>query len=230
MPRRHVPLIDGEFYHVYNRGVEKRPIFSDRRSYQRFIATINYYRFIHQPMRLSNFFKLSVEKRSSLIDLQNRSPSHITISCFVLMENHFHLLLQQEPKGDISVFLRNLCDSYTRYFNTRDHRVGPLFQGQFKAVRIESDDQLIHVSRYIHLNPYSSGLVKTLDELIQYAWSSLPLYMHPPDNSSICNTSPILNAFKTRDSYWKFIADQADYQRKLDNIKHLLVENPEVRS
>lgn len=230
MPRRLIPLIDGEYYHVYNRGVEKRQIFSEQRSYQRFIETILFYRFTQQPMRLSNFFKLSLQRRASLIKTQQKSPVHATIFSYVLMDNHFHLLLKQESNGSLSVFLKNLSDSYTRYFNVRENRIGPLFQGQFKAVRIEFDNQFLHVSRYIHLNPYTAGIVATLYDLKRYPWSSLPMYLQQSNTHAFCDTQFILNSFKTKGSYWKFIADQADYQKKLDAIKHLTVENPDVRS
>lgn len=230
MARRLTPLINGNYYHIFNRGVEKRPIFSDNRSYRRFIETLNYYRFINTPLKLSNFFKLSLKNRSTIIKDLRFTPTHVTICCFALMHNHFHLLLRQNSDNGISKFMKNLGDSYTKYFNTRRNRIGPLFQGQFKAVRVESDDQLSHVSRYIHLNPYSSCIVKNIDDLLHYPWTSLPIYAQTENNLSICDISPIMQPFKTWKAYWKFISDHADYQKKLENIKHITLEYPDVRS
>jgi len=84
---------------------------------------------------------------------------------------------------------------------------------------------LVHVSRYIHLNPYSSFVVKDLKDLEKYLWSSLSEFL-APEKGGICQKEMILNYFKTPEAYKEFIFDQADYQRKLDQIKHLLLESP----
>lgn len=95
------------------------------------------------------------------------------------MPNHFHLLLKQTKENGISKLVANFQNSYTRYFNLKNERVGPLFQGVFKALRVKTDEQLIHVSRYIHLNPYSSSVIKSFEELKRYPWSSVEEYLHP---------------------------------------------------
>ena len=92
----------------------------------------------------------------------------------------------------------------------------------FKAVLIENDEQLLHVSRYIHLNPYSSYLVKNIEELKKYPWSSLYEYLNT--KSELCDISDILSNFKNSEMYWRFIKDHSDYQKKLESIKHLLFE------
>ena len=88
-----------------------------------------------------------------LTNLAKTSSPLVTFVSYVLMPNHFHLLVQQLTDDGISRLMKLLSDSYTRYFNTKNERVGPLLQGQFKAVRVESDEQLLHLSPYIHLNP-----------------------------------------------------------------------------
>lgn len=87
-------------------------------------------------------------------------PQHLEIISYCLMPNHFHLLVKQVIDHGIVKCLNNFSNSYTRYFNIRHDRVGPLFQGRFKAVRIETDEQLLQVSRYIHLNPVASSLIE----------------------------------------------------------------------
>ncbi|KKU88207.1 MAG: hypothetical protein UY17_C0001G0020, partial [Candidatus Beckwithbacteria bacterium GW2011_GWC2_47_9] len=98
-------------------------------------------------------------------------------------------------------------------------RTGPLFQGKFKAVLITSNEQLLHVSRYIHLNPYSSGIVKTIEELKAYSYSSLAKL-----STSKVESRLILDQFKNVAGYYQFVFDNADYQKNLENIKHQILE------
>jgi putative transposase len=139
------------------------------------------------------------------------------------MPNHFHILIKQKTDNGISKFMANIQNSYARYFNTKHKRIGPLFQGQFKAVKIESEEQLLHVSRYIHLNPYSSALVKNYEELEKYEWSSLKEYL----NTTLfpfCSKDDIQEYFKKEGSYKEFVFDNADYQKRLEEIKHLILD------
>lgn len=144
----------------------------------------------------------------------------IDIHCYCLMPNHFHFLLKQNVDGGISEFIAKLSNSYTRYYNTRDNRVGPILQGQFKAVLMENNEQLIHVSRYIHLNPLVSDLVDSLD---YHEWSSYPEYIGLT-NSNICSKDIILDQFKSAEDYEQFVLDQESYGRELEFIKHKLLD------
>ena len=223
MPVRTTPFVNQHFYHIYNRGVEKRPIFLDKRDYQRMKTTISYYRYTSLPMKLSDFLKLSFEEKGKVVT-HHQHPALLTVDliCFSFMPNHYHLLIQQKSDRGISKFMKNISDSYTRYFNTRHERVGPLFQGQFKAVLIDSDEQLLHLSRYIHLNPLTSFVVKDFSGLINYQWSSLHQYIFA--DKGICKSDFVLNAFPSRKAYRKFVSDQAEYQQKLEVIKHITFE------
>ena len=113
-------------------------------------------------------------------------------------------------------------NSYARYFNIKYDRVGPLFQPMFKAVRIETEEQFLHVSRYIHLNPTSSYLIKIKD-LKNYPWSSFAGFLDAKFLQFV-NPKLVLSHFKSKEAYRKFVLDQADYQRKLELIKHLTLE------
>ncbi len=146
----------------------------------------------------------------------------VDIICFCLMPNHFHFMLKQKLDNGISTFISNFTNSYTRYFNTKHERIGPLFEGIFKAVRIESEEQLIHTSRYIHLNPVSSFLIEPKD-LENYQWSSyLEFLGFSDENLTIKNL--VLNFFPLVSDYKKFVLDHADYARQLELIKHLTLE------
>lgn len=143
--------------------------------------------------------------------------------CYCLMPNHFHFLLKQKLDNGVSKFVGNFTNSYTRYFNTKhDNRVGPLFQGTFKAVHIDDDEQLIHVSRYIHINPTVSFIEK-IGRLEKYHWSSLPEYLGL-DGKEICDKDLVMGFFSSTKAYRKFIYDQVGYSKELKKIEHLLLE------
>jgi putative transposase len=224
MPRRIIPLATGEIYHVVNRGVNQQPIFHDRRDYKRALEILSYYRFVKPPVRFSFLNRLVPEEQGRIWkELEKKAQRLVTIFSFCLMPNHFHLLLRQEKENGISRFLANFQNSFTRYFNTRHKRSGHLLQGQFKAVRIENENQFLHTCRYIHLNPYTSFVIRTPQELKTYPWSSLKEYMGD-DPCTICELDTILSSFPSKERYLRFILDQKDYQRALGQIKHLLLE------
>lgn len=212
MPQRFLPLSNNYFYHVYNRGVEKRETFSSDRDYQRFLETAHYYQFDGPKPRFSTHKKFKSLKFTD-------HPKIIEIICYCLMPNHFHLMLRQLKDNGIRDFMRSLSDSYTRYYNTKHNRVGPLFQGQFKAVLVDSDEQLLHLSRYIHLNPWVSGLTQDINGFTN---SSYQEYLALP---VICNTQPVLDFFSRDESYADFINNHKDYALEIERIKDLIIEN-----
>lgn len=137
MPGRVIPLVTGEFYHVFNRGINRQPTFTAKREYKRAQDTINFYRFLHPPLSLSKFLRLEDEKQNDALKALKQNEKLIEIHLYCFMPNHFHLLLKQKKDGGIAKFLSNSLNSYTRYFNIRHKRDGSLFLDQFKAVRIE---------------------------------------------------------------------------------------------
>ena len=178
MPGRSIPLVTNQIYHVINRGVASQPIFYHQRDYARALETILYYQQQNPPLRYSFFLRLPAQQKRNLLTKPiGKGKLLVEIIAYCLMPNHLHLLLKQLEENGISIFMSNLTNSYTRFFNTKRKRKGPLFQGKFKAVRIETDGQLVHVSRYIHLNPYTSFVLKSLEELESYPYSSLPEYL-----------------------------------------------------
>lgn len=211
MPARLIPLINGQFYHVYNRGVEKRRIFENRRTYTRFFQAIKYYQLDGPKPKFSNFTQYKTFE-------PNKDKKIIDIICYCLMPNHFHFLIKQLKEGGISEFISKLTNSYTKFYNVKFNRVGPLFQGQFKAVLVETEEELVHVSRYIHLNPVSSFLVKKPQD---YEWSS---YNEHLNGEGICKKEEILNFFKSVAEYKKFVDNQISYAQNLELIKHQLID------
>ena len=224
MPLRKTVLANGETYHVFNRGVNHQPIFIDKRDYPRALEILSFYRFAKPPLRFSFYNRLPVEEKLNFWkELERKNQKIVILLSFCFMPNHFHFLLRQERENGISKFLANFQNSYTKYINTRHVRSGHLFQGQFKAVRIENESQLLHTSRYIHLNPYTSYIVKTVDQLEKYPWSSLPEYIKD-DDKGICEAKNVLSCFSSSRQYLQFVLDRKDYQRTLKDIEHLLLE------
>lgn len=224
MPLRKTPLVTGQIYHIFNRGVNKQPIFFTPRSYRRAVNTVRYYLIHKPPVPYSKTLTLPAQVRSEIGKTMINLRKGVEIISYSLMPNHFHFLLKQLIDEGIKDFIRNFQISNSKYINKRFDRIGPLLQGQFKAVLIEDDEQLIHVSRYIHLNPYTSFVVKNIEDLKTYPWSSLPEYLGVA-KEVFCSKSLILSMFKNKTGkYWEFLANQADYQRRLDAIKHLTLE------
>lgn len=224
MSQRRHPLLPGQVYHIFNRSVGGQPIFLNTRDYQRFYETIDFYRFVDTDMRFSFYNRLDIEERLVYIKkLHEEGEKQVAIFSYCLMPNHFHFLAKELVSNGVRKFLSNLQNSYAKYFNTKNKRGGALFREMFKAVRIESDEQFMHVARYIHLNPFSSFMVKNFEELTNYPWSSLPGYLGYQQNSFI-DYDFLLSYYSNKEKLKTFTFDQGDYQRRLKEIEHLLIE------
>lgn len=221
MPRRHVVFANQEIYHVFNRSVGKEDIFILKHDLSRIFEIINYYRF-PQKLRFSKYRTLPVKiKQAYFLNSQKQKPL-VEIFSFALMPNHYHLLVRQLKDQGIPHFISNIQNSFARFFNVKNKRIGSLFQNPFKAVHLEDDEDFMHVARYIHLNPVTSFYIK-IKELETYPWTSHRFYLDKKANQ-IVRTDLLLGQFRSRNSYKKFILDQADYQQKLSTIKKLLME------
>lgn len=214
MPGRIVPLVTGEIYHIFNRGTEKRIIFAQPKDYKRFKRILYYYQFQGPKPKFSEFSFSNPHTFNPAVD-----NKLVQIVCYCLMPNHFHLLIKQLKDNGISIFLSQISNSYTKYFNTKYTRVGSLLQGTFKSILVESEEQFIHLSRYIHINPVVSRIVERLG---QYPWSSYEEYMYSKDN--ICSTEEILSHFSSKAKYKEFLEDQIEYGETLELIKHQVID------
>ena len=137
----------GEYYHIYNRGTEKRKIFLSNHDRNRFLSLLYLCNCI-TPIHRSNL------TRDSLHELLNilRQDTLVDIGAYCLMPNHFHLLLKERTENGISTFMQKLSTAYTMYFNRLHERNGALFQGRFKAKHLDTDNYLKYIFAYIHLN------------------------------------------------------------------------------
>lgn len=220
MPGRIEPFINGGIYHIFNKTIESKKIFADTDYCIHCLNLFKYYRSTKPLISFSAYKKASSTIRFLIEEeLELEKYFHVEIFCYCLMPNHFHLLLRQKSEGGISKFISDSLNALTRFYNIQNERKGPIFLPKFKAVKITTDEQFKHTSRYIHLNPYSSGIVKLLEQLVNYSWSSLRSYI---DNfqDNLVNTNFLLKMFDfNKVRYKKFVFNQADYQRNLELIK-----------
>lgn len=145
MGSRNFDFSIGEFYHVYNRGTDKRIIFQDEYDYQRFT------RLLYLCNSEKNIvFRDVLEEETYRYD---RGNTIIEIGAYCLMPNHFHILLREKVEGGVSLFMLKLLTAYSTYFNNKNRRTGSLFEGKFKATHADNDEYLKYLYSYIHLNP-----------------------------------------------------------------------------
>lgn len=146
--RRKSAFIEGEFYHLYNRGVDKRVIFTCQNDYERFLALL-YLCNSKQEVRMNNLATTSLESRLRI----KRTEPLVAIGAFCLMPNHFHLLCTPYSSEGLSQFMKKLQTGYSMYFNIKYERSGSLFEGPFKDKHVLDDSYLKYLFSYIHLNP-----------------------------------------------------------------------------
>lgn len=143
------------YYHIYNRGVEKRTIFQDKQDYNVFLSYLKEYLLPKDERKLQDrlsdptISSLERDKILKALSLNNFSEEIIFLA-YSLMPNHFHFCLKQNQPLSIDSFMNSIGTRYTMYFNRKYERVGSLYQGVYKAVLVESEEQLLHLSRYIH--------------------------------------------------------------------------------
>ena len=222
------PYVENSFYHIYNRGVEKRTIFQDDQDYRVFLHYLKIY--LSPPESLISYKGVSFVRPPRQRSLNNFHKK-ISLVTYCLMPNHFHLLVKQKPSNGIEKFMRSLGTKYVQYFNKRHQRIGPLFQNTYKAVLIETDEQLLHLSRYIHLNPVrdndKENSLRSLQKNLLNNYSSYPEYLGKRKTEWV-QPKEILNFFKTAHkttlkdilSYQSFVED---YQQSSGKILQGLV-------
>jgi putative transposase len=198
MTTRRMPFANEEYYHVYNRGVDKREIFQDRYDVDRFFRSMIAFNTINPVGSLRH---VDLERKNSGSTSVNHEPL-VEIIAYCLNPNHFHLLLKQKVDGGVSEFMRRLAGGYTWYFNNKYDRSGVLFQGRFKSSHIDVNEYFLHVSVYVNLN---FRVHKYRDKDLENILSSWDEYMDmcAPQNM-ICTKNSVLGQFKSKKAYENF--------------------------
>ena len=203
MSERKHPIVIGEYYHFYNRGVEKRKIFQDKQDYERFAFLL---------------YICNTTKSIKLRDLGrqfDRGEIIVDIGAYCLMPNHFHILIKEKQENGASTYMRKVMTAYSMYFNKKYKRSGTLFEGAFKSSHCGGDSYLKYLYSYIHLNPAkiidknwktSSGAQrgKLLEFVTNYKYSSLREYLNKP---YIINPKPFPKYFTNANDHKRELSD-----------------------
>jgi putative transposase len=213
--QRKVPFVQGEYYHIYNRGVDKRIIFTSNYDYQRFVLLLHV---LNTNKNLKIRDLLRGNSFNELLEIKNDDPI-VAIGAYCLMPNHFHLLITPIVDGGIPKFMLKLQTAYSMYFNNKNKRNGALFQGVFKSQHLNTDEYFRYMYSYIHLNPAKlkdkdwkergpKDFLALKEFVLNYKYSSIGEYMR--DSFTILN----INAFpdykelyKSKKEYFKIMID-----------------------
>ncbi|MEK7586584.1 MAG: transposase [Patescibacteria group bacterium] len=213
-----------EYYHIYNRGTDKRIIFLDASDYSRFILLL----YVANKKETIHISDLSNWQGESLTVMNDNLESEnlVEIGCYCLMPNHFHLLIREKEENGISLFMKKLLTGYSMYFNIKYQRTGKLFEGPFKAKHVADDDYLRYLFAYIHLNPVKITDPKNWERKIipnqnlaklflkQYEFSSYPYFSSKEKTgatSMIINLQAFPDYFQTERDFHEFIDDWLSY-------------------
>lgn len=221
MPQYRKDRLENNFYyHIFSRSIAKYVVFNDEEEYLRFIEIFELYRHINFNHQYSKFTRLdSLTQRQIIDSLQLDNDVLVKIIAFCLMPTHIHFLLMQVADQGISKFMGKILNCYSRYFNIKHKRTGPLWSGRFKSVLVSTDEQLLHLTRYLHQNPTSAGIVTNPED---WTFSSYNDYIDTSNSmlsiySDLFSISPL--------GYKKFVMDTKDYQKEISKIKHLIFDD-----
>ena len=210
---RKIRFAKGEFYHVYNRGVDKRPIFLDVEDIKRFYQSMEEF---NTKNPIGSIFENSFAKKNKLGSGASKLVNFIS---YCLNPNHYHFILEQVLDNGIEKFLHRLGTGYTKYFNNKQKRSGYLFQGAFKSSHINSNEYLLHVSAYVNLN---KRVHKISDKNL--SWSSWNEYVGKTKNS-FCKKDIITGQFKSSEEYKNFaenslvdILKRKEAEKEIENL------------
>jgi putative transposase len=215
----------GEIYHVYNRGVEKRNVFSEEP---------DYVRFIHNLFEFNDSAPAGKYSEVRLPNMSTQRDLLVEIMAFCLMPNHYHLMLRQKKDTGITEFMRKIGTGYTNHFNQKYDRVGSLFQGKYKIIHIENEHHFLYLPYYIHLNPLDMHSPGWRDSTIQnpkkaeeflekYRWSSYLDYIGKKNFPSVTERGFLTNLF---DGSRQYKHDMFEWltQNGIENIEHTTLE------
>ncbi len=212
-------LANGKVYHVFTKSIADYRIFSNESDYNRMKALILHYQNKDVGMRFS--YKARLKQRGDDFIVPSISGGKvINVIAYCIMPTHLHFIFRQVEENGVSNFMGRILNSYTRYFNIKYKRKGPLWESRFKRVLVEADEQLLHLTRYIHLNPVTAYLVDSPED---WDGSSYQEYITPSrKRDKICQYNDFFNISPAQ--YRRFVKERISYQRQLAKIKGLMLD------
>ncbi len=200
-------------FHVYNKSIAGFVIFNDNDECSRMVDVLRYYRDEGLKVKFSRCADPDVHRVGG-----HSLGKIVEILTYCLMPTHFHLLLRQNKQGGIARYINTVLNSYTRYFNLKHKRKGPLWEGRSKKVLVTTEQQFLHLTRYIHLNPVTAYLVTHPED---WAASSYREYISVDEGcTGLCTSKEMVGMDPI--SYRKFVEDGISYGRRLAGVKALL--------
>lgn len=209
---RKKPFVNKEYYHIFNRGVDKRKVFLDGNDFNRFLQSMDEFNSIAP---IGSIYENSFNKKR--IKLGYSMSKLVNFVCYCVNPNHYHFLLEQVVDSGIEKFMQRLGNGYTKFFNNKYLRSGSLFQGRYKSVHIDSNEYLLHLSVYINLNDRIHRLGHSMSK------SSWDEYIGG-DNYSFCNKNIILDQFNKVKDYEVFANDSLEPIIQKKEMKNFLLE------
>lgn len=211
----------GEVYHVYNKSIAEYTIFNNDIEYSRMLDVVCYYQIVKPRVRFSEYMDYAEDFRQShqphLVGEVGIREVLVDIVAYCLMPTHLHLVLKEIIEGGIPTYVSRILNSYSRYFNIKHKRKGPLWEGRSKKVLATTDEQLLHTIRYVHLNPVTAELVKRPED---WKYSSYKEYINELSGTGkICKFDGLIDISSAQ--YAKFVEDQIPHQKELAKIKRL---------
>jgi putative transposase len=213
-----------EYYHIYNRGVDKRTVFEEESDFFRFYISLillnsekdglmedwRDFKRCNPRAQLSEFLKQC-----------SKSDNIVEIVAYCLNPNHYHLLLKQKTEGGIKKYMHKVATSYTNYFNVKHGRSGSLFQGRFKASHIKSTGKLLYMSVYVSCNSEVHGIAPAKN----YPWCSFGEYISGSSKSNLCGGKKVvMDNFKRRDSFRDFVRENIQHMKERKEEEKLFLE------
>lgn len=235
---RKVQFANDYFYHIYNRGTDKRKIFLDEKDHFRFIHDLYEFNDINAALNVNFRFAQSQQLNNyggSTSIVRKSRERLVDIVSFCLMPNHFHLILRQIKDSGITKFMQKIGTGYTMYFNEKRKRSGALFQGRFKAVLIDKDEYFLPLSGYIHANPVEiiepgwkergiKNQQKVNSFLQKYRWSSYLDYAGIKNFPSIISKNFLSDYFKDGKGYQKYFMSYLFKDKDFNKIEKIKLE------
>ncbi len=221
MKRKEV-LKTGDTHHVMNKSIAGYKIFNSESDFDRFIKSLQFYSFDQNKIRFSQLFNSTVVQnygfKQTMEKRMKDEEKLVQVIAYCVMPTHFHLILKQLKEEGISNYMKDVSNSHSHYFNNKNNRKGTLWESRFENVRVKTDEQLLHLTRYIHLNPTTAGLVEDPEDWI---YSSYNEYISQ-EETGFCSYENILDIKPKK--YKEFVDARKDYQRNLSKIKRITLE------